>query len=182
MGFFDISDRMSNSYLMDQRNLKWTTKLFFHLLDLTLLNSWILLSSCKVKCTHKDFRLLLVRNLIEEAGRSHYRSTPSLVGRPSTAAANVMRLDSRLNQHWPAKHKNAATFVQSRASKRSLYTNVPNVMWVCAWFRVSSITTQKQICKAVSLQLAWVCVCVLCGDWRMNQGATEPLQQPELCD
>ena len=30
----------------------------------------------------------------------------SLVGRPSAAAANVMRLDSRHNQHWPAKHKN----------------------------------------------------------------------------
>ena len=41
-----------------------------------VLNSWILLSSCGAKCTHKDFRLLLVRNLIEEAGRSHYRPTP----------------------------------------------------------------------------------------------------------
>jgi len=47
-----------------------------------------------------------VRNLIEEAGRSHYRPTPSMLGRPSGAAANVMRLDSRHNQHWPAKHKN----------------------------------------------------------------------------
>ena len=84
---------------------KWTTKLFFHLLDLTVLNSWILLSSCEVKCTHKDFRLLLVRNLIEEAGRSHYHTTPSMLGWPSAAAANVMRLDSHHNQHWPAKHK-----------------------------------------------------------------------------
>jgi len=28
MGFVNISDRMANSYSMDQRNLKWTTKLF----------------------------------------------------------------------------------------------------------------------------------------------------------
>jgi len=81
-------------------------KLFFHLLDLTVLNSWILLSSCGAKCAHKDFRLHLVRNLIEEAGRSQYCSAPSLVGRPSAAAANVMRLDSCHNQHWSAKHKN----------------------------------------------------------------------------
>jgi hypothetical protein len=106
MGYVDISDHMANTYWMLRRTFKWTTKLFVHLLDLTVLNSWILLSSCGAKCTHKDLRLLLVRNLIEEAGRSHYRPTPSLVGRASAAAANVMRLDSRLNQHWPAKHKN----------------------------------------------------------------------------
>ena len=65
MGYVDISDCMANSYSMCRRTFKWTTKLFFHLLDLTVLNSWILLSSCGAKCTHKDFTLLLVRNLIE---------------------------------------------------------------------------------------------------------------------
>jgi len=107
MGYVDISDLMANSYSMCRRNFKWTTKLFFHLLDLTVLKSWILLSSCGAKCAHRDFRLLLVRNLIEEAGRSHYRPTPSMLRRPSAAAANVMRLDSCYNQHWPAKHKNS---------------------------------------------------------------------------
>jgi len=106
MGYVDISDRMANSYSMCRHTFKWTTKLFFHLLDLTVLNSWILLSSRGVKCTHKDFILLLVRNLIEEAGRNHYRPTCSMLGRPSAAAANVMRLDSHHNQKWPAKHKN----------------------------------------------------------------------------
>ena len=72
---------MANSYLMFRRTFKWTMKLFFYLLDLIVQNSWILLSSCGAKCTHKDFRLLLVRNLIEEAGRSHYRPTPRLVWR-----------------------------------------------------------------------------------------------------
>jgi hypothetical protein len=100
MGYIDNSDRMANSYSMGRRNFKWTMKLFFHLLDLTVLNSWILLSSCGAKYTHRDFRLL-VRILIEEAGRSHDRPTPSLVGRPNAAATNVMRLDGR--QRWPAK-------------------------------------------------------------------------------
>ena len=175
MGYVDISDHMAKTYLMYRHTFKWTTILFFHLLDLTVLNSWILLSSGGAKCTHKDFRLLLVRNLIEEAGRSHYRPISSLVGRPSAAAANVMRLDSHHNQHWPAKHKNNIRYhIHSGASERPLYTNVPNVMWVCAWCRVSPITTQKQICKTVLLQQArtrarvcvcvCVCVCALCGD------------------
>ena len=63
IGYVDISDLMANSYSMCRRTFKWTMKLFFHLLDLTVLNSWILLYSRGAKCTHKDFRLLLVRNL-----------------------------------------------------------------------------------------------------------------------
>jgi len=131
MGYVDNSDRMPNSYAMCWRNFKWTTKLFFHLLDLTILNSWILLSSCGAKCTLRDFRLLLVRNLIKEAGRSQDHPIHSFVGRPSAAAANVMGLDSRHNQHWPAN--SAAMFVQCTASEGALCTSVPNVMWVCAW-------------------------------------------------
>jgi len=79
MGYIDNPNRMANSYSMCRRNFKWTTKLFFHLLDLTVLNSWILLSSCGAKCIHRDFKFLLVRNLIEEAGRSQDRPTPSLI-------------------------------------------------------------------------------------------------------
>jgi len=82
-----------------------------------------------------------VRNLIEEAGRSQDHPTPSFVGRPSVAAANVMRLDSRHNQHWTAKSSKVR-------SERALCTSVRNVMWVCAWCLASPITTQKQIYKA----------------------------------
>ena len=103
MGFTDNSDCMANSYSMSQCNFKWTTKLFFHFLDLTVLNNWILLSSCGAKYTHWDFRLLLVRNLIEEAGKSQDHPTPSLVGRSSVAATNTVWLKSQHNQHWPAK-------------------------------------------------------------------------------
>jgi len=65
-------------------------KLFFHLLDLTVLNSWILLSSCGAKYTHGDFRLLLVRKLIEEAEDSQDHPNPRLVVRPSVGAKNVL--------------------------------------------------------------------------------------------
>ena len=124
MGFVDISDRVANSYSVDRRNLKWTTKLFFHLLDLTVLNSWILLASCGAQYTHRDFRLLLVRNLIEGARKSQDRPTPSLIGRPSVVAANIVRLESRRNQHWPAKStKSAAVFVHLAARERPRSTS-----------------------------------------------------------
>jgi len=78
MGYIDSSDRMATSYSMSRRTLKWTKKLFFHLLDLTVLNSWILSYSCGAKYIHRDFRLLLVRNLIEEAGKNQDRHTPKV--------------------------------------------------------------------------------------------------------
>jgi len=90
MGYVDISDHMANSYLMSRHTFNWTTKLFFHLLDLTVLKSWILLSSCGAKYTHRDFRLLLVRNLIEEVGKNQDRPTSRLVGRPSAGTKYVL--------------------------------------------------------------------------------------------
>jgi len=101
VGYVDISDQMVNSYLMCRCTFKWTTKLFFHLLDLTVLNIWILLSSCGAKfqtTTGEEFDWGSLKKLLSPH--------PSMLGRPSAAAANVMRLDSRHNQHWPAKHKN----------------------------------------------------------------------------
>ena len=148
-GYVDISDSMANSYSMCRRTFKWTTKLLFHLLDLTVPSSWILLSSCGAKCIHKDFRLLLVRNLIEEGGRSHYSPT-------SVWLEGQVRLQQML-WGWTAaitsigqqntKTVSTAAFVQSGASERPLYTNVPNVMWVCVWCRVSPITTQIKFVK-----------------------------------
>jgi hypothetical protein len=39
-----------------------------YLLDLSVLNSYILLTSCGSKLTHRDFRLTFVRDLIQEGG------------------------------------------------------------------------------------------------------------------
>jgi len=39
VGYFNSSDCMASSYSMGRCTFKWTMKLFFHLLDLTVLNS-----------------------------------------------------------------------------------------------------------------------------------------------
>jgi len=45
VGYVDKGDRMANSYSINRRTWKWTKKLFFHLFDLAILNSYILFSS-----------------------------------------------------------------------------------------------------------------------------------------
>jgi hypothetical protein len=69
MGYVDKGDHMMNSYSISRRTWKWTKKSFFHFLDLSVLNSYILLTSCGSKLTHRDFRLALVRDLIQKWGR-----------------------------------------------------------------------------------------------------------------
>jgi len=161
---------------MSRRTFKWTTKLFFHLLDLTIFNSWILLSSCGAKYTHRDFRLLLVRNLIEEAGKSQDHPTPRLVGRQNVRAKKCC--DSRVaitnigqRNHQP----NCATVcVLLAAKKRAQSIGAPDVMWACAWCLVSQNITQMQICKSPSMN-------TVCCDKAVIQDAIDLLQQPELC-
>ena len=55
MRYVDKGDRMANSYSISWRTFKWTRKFFFHLLDLAILNSYILHSSCGGKKISQRF-------------------------------------------------------------------------------------------------------------------------------
>jgi hypothetical protein len=99
MGHVDKADRMANSYMASHQTWKWTKKLFFHLLDLAILNSYILLSSCGgKKFSHRHFRLTLIREMLALAGHEPRSSMP--VGRPAPPSTNIRRLDTRQNKHW----------------------------------------------------------------------------------
>jgi hypothetical protein len=59
IGFVDMSDMMANSYSISRKTWKWTEKLFFHFVDLTVLNAFIIHSSCggtylAIKCFVND--------------------------------------------------------------------------------------------------------------------------------
>jgi hypothetical protein len=90
MGYVDKGGRMANSYSISRRTWKWTKKLFFHLLDLTVLNSYLLFSSISdKKLSHRHFRMCLVRNLVAHAGSQPHPHKP--LGRPPHASTKVSR-------------------------------------------------------------------------------------------
>jgi len=100
MGYVDKGDRMANSYSISHRTFKWTKKLFFHLLNLAILNSYILHSSCGgKKMSHRDFRYTLVRNMLAHAGPK--RRVPRPLGRPPNIESHVARLEFCSSKHWP---------------------------------------------------------------------------------
>ena len=93
MGHVDNADRMTNSYTASHRTWKWTKKLFFHQLDLAIVNSYVLLSSCGgKKISHRDFRLTLIREMLARA--EHDRRPSMTVGRPAQSSTNTGRLDT----------------------------------------------------------------------------------------
>jgi len=99
MGYVDKGNRMANSYSISRRTFKWTKKLFFHLLDLAILNSYFLHSSCQGKrISHRDFRFTLVRNMLAHALPE--REVPWPLGRPPNVEKHVARLKICGSRHW----------------------------------------------------------------------------------
>ena len=78
---------MTETYSINRRTWKWTKKLFFHLFDLAILNSYILVSSLGGK---KIFQLTLMRNLLTQAGQERNLRRP--VGGTAPAAATEFDL------------------------------------------------------------------------------------------
>ena len=105
MGFVDKSDRMVNSYGIARRTWKWTKKLFFHLTDMTILNTFLIHKSCGGKMTHKNFRENLIRELIIHSQEGNVTASGPSRGRPSPAASQLSGLEAKHSEHWPSKGK-----------------------------------------------------------------------------
>lgn len=90
----------ANHYSISRPSWKWTKKLFFHLLDLAILNSYILLSSCGGrKISHSCFRLTLVNGMLAHAWQIQRIQRP--MGRPAVTDMRVSRLEECDSEHWP---------------------------------------------------------------------------------
>jgi hypothetical protein len=67
--YTDKGDRMANSYSVGWRTWYWTKNLLFHLLDLTVLNSCTVVTSCGSQVDHRTFLLTSDQNLFEVSAR-----------------------------------------------------------------------------------------------------------------
>ena len=101
MGYVDKGDRMTETYSINRRTWKRTKKLFFHLFDLAILNSYILFSSLgDKKILLKGFWMILMRNLLAQAGQERNVRRP-VGGIPPAAATPSIRSEERDRLHWP---------------------------------------------------------------------------------
>ncbi|GFR19276.1 SAM and SH3 domain-containing protein 1 [Trichonephila clavata] len=78
MGYVDLGDRMASTYTFARRTRKWTKKLFFSLIDIAVLNAFLLLKACQTssKFSLKEFRMNLITSLIGKI--NHKNVEPSV--------------------------------------------------------------------------------------------------------
>ena len=105
MGFEGKSHRMVNSYGIARRTWKWTKKLFFHLTDMTILNAFLMHKLCGGKMMHKNFREILVPELIIHSQEGNVTASGPSRGTPRPTAFQLSRLEVKHSQHWPSKGK-----------------------------------------------------------------------------
>jgi hypothetical protein len=111
MGYDDLSDRMGNSYSISRRTWKWTKKLFFHLLDVTILNVYVLSKLRGSTLTHLKFREQLVRDLIVLSQKENTDAPVTPRGRPSSSESELSRLEVKHLMHWPENGKECRCWV-----------------------------------------------------------------------
>jgi hypothetical protein len=107
-------------------------KTFFHLLDLTTLNSYIILLSWCSKTNYGKFHLVLVQNLLEMSIREpHPQSTPRW--RPNPDASQM--------KHWPV----AVSCLRCCEHSKTQLPNVSAslVQSTCVQAHVSEFTTPR---------------------------------------
>ncbi|XP_050314831.1 piggyBac transposable element-derived protein 4-like [Anthonomus grandis grandis] len=91
MGAIDRSDMLISSVDCTRKSIKWYNKLFFHVIDVCLLNAHAMLSvRCEKKIPLSKFHLAVIRQLLERY--------PSKLQRPSTYDLGNARLTQR---HFP---------------------------------------------------------------------------------
>ena len=92
---FGIGDQLLLYYGFSHRSVKWWKRVFFHLLDLTLVNSHILFKTAiNSKMSLLDFRVAVATALLDGLERPRNRHV-----------ANAVKLDVRLTETEPIPNK-----------------------------------------------------------------------------
>ena len=151
IGYVNKGDRKACSYSIIRHTLKWTKKLFFQLLDLAILNSYILHSSCGgKKISHRDFLFTLVRNMLAHAGPEC--RIPRPIGRPPYVESQVARLEVCGSKHWPTQSETQLRchMCQARDGTKKFSWSAVSVTWDCVWNKhVSKTTTPRHNCRNI---------------------------------
>jgi len=158
MGHVDNSERLANSYMASRRTWKWTNKLFFHLLDLATVNSYILL------------RIFMrwEENFTQRFSSRPYQRDAGTVWAWATTIHAVWEDQPQLlltSEDWThvtistglaaILNSSIVACVQRGAWREPCYSIVSSVTWRFVWTEVVlKITTQKTTYKTYFLSFS----------------------------
>jgi hypothetical protein len=166
---------MANSYSIIWCTFRWTTKLFFHLLDLTVLNSWILLLhvglNIPTEISSSFWWGIWLKKLLKT-------KIPPQVWLEDQMWSQQMLCDSRAaitstgQQNHPPN--SVVVCVHFTARERAQCISATDLTCAYAWC-LFHVLSYHYICKSPPL---WI----VCRDKTVIQGVKNLLQQPELCE
>lgn len=99
MGAVDTSDQMVLLNSSVRKTLKWTKKLFFHLLDLAATNAYVLYAKNTKQIKHFRFAKQLCSELVSSVTSDPAVIRPGRAGR--ITSESLQRLEFRSSSHWP---------------------------------------------------------------------------------
>ena len=107
MGGVDLADQLKESYQINRRCKKWWHRIFFHLLDVSVVNAFLLAKSSDPTTTNKLFRIHLAEQLCGSyCGVSTTSSTHIFrkrVNGDALEASKHIRLDM-VGRHMPVSN------------------------------------------------------------------------------
>ena len=160
--------------------VKWTKKLFFHLLEFTILNIAVILASCGSKSWQWLFRLT-VRDVIQETGKVPQTQT-TRQERHAPSVRQLSRTDTRYNKHWSLKL--VAVRVLLKTNQQEQNSSLQNTTWGCVLYHTKlhfqgptktklekqSTHTHAHISKYFQLLLNWYFSIVFCDEMTGMKG------------
>lgn len=146
MNNVDKFDQMKKSYGIDRRSKKWWHRIFFHLLDAAVVNSYLIWKDldCYEGMTHKSFRINVITSLVSPAIVS---PRPSIVRSPAPViqvkrhkphVATDVRLEA--SAHQPERS------TARRCAKCSNKNKQVRTMWACSVCKVPLCLSKNKTC------------------------------------
>ena len=142
MGGVDKGDQLLSYYGFSHRTVKWWRRAFFHLIDVAIVNAYILYTLSEQtsrKLTHEHFRIRLAKDLLMDAGMPQDHHIRGPIPRPLPPSS---RLTER---HFPAR---VGETIAGRASQ-------PNCI-VCSRKKGRGRKTTTYKCKECNLPMCIV--------------------------
>lgn len=115
MGGVDLMDRMIAHYPHGFKNRKWYLRIFFHLLNMSIVNSWILYRKTNENTSLLNFKASTVWTMLE-LGKANKRGRKSSLDSksPSTKKKPKNRIPPELRyngvDHYPIKKETGQAF------------------------------------------------------------------------
>ena len=139
-----------NSYSISWHTFKWRKKLFFHVLDMAVLNSYSLHPSCGCKkISHRDLWYTLVRNMLVHAGPE--RRVPRPLDRPPNFESHVAMLEVCDSKHWPTRSETKLRCCVFKGMTKKVFVKCCKCdVGLCVWNKhVSKTAAPRHNCKNI---------------------------------